>query len=311
MASWQTRCMNLAIRTRMRRRNWGAEQALARRARRVFGASGLLQWVRTRGVRIAPADDARVRGEWITAEQSDRGTVLYLHGGGYVAGSAAKWRPITAGLARLARRRVFSLDYRLSPEHRFPAALDDAVAAYRWLLDQGVPARSIAVAGDSAGGGLTLATLLRARDDGLPLPTCAVCFSPWTDLAGTGESLHRNDGRCATFRPANIPDFARVYLGDASPLNPYASPVFADLNGLPPILLQVGSIELLLDDARRVHDKIRRAGGASRLDVFDGTFHVWQMMDGFVPEARVALEQAAAFMNDQAPPAKPPATSRP
>lgn len=298
MPSWQARCLTFAIPVLMRRLTWGDERALARRARRIFGAPNLLQWLRTRGVRIDPVRDGRVCGEWITAGRADRGVILYLHGGGYVACSPATDRPIAAGLARLARRRVFSPDYRLAPEHRFPAALDDAVAAYRWLLDQGVPPRSLAIAGTSAGGGLALATLVRLRDEGLPLAACAVCFSPWTDLAGTGESLHLNDGRCAMLRPKNIPDFARIYLGDALPRHPYASPVFADLSRLPPLLLQAASDELLLDDSRRVHDKVRSAGGISRLEIFDGVFHAWHMLDGFVPEARIALQQAAAFVND-------------
>jgi acetyl esterase/lipase len=298
MPSWQARCLTLAIRVLMRRASWGDPHTLVRRARRLFGAPNPLGWLRTRGVRIERVRQGPVRGEWVTPERSDRGVLLYLHGGGYVACSAASHRPITAALARLARRRVFSLDYRLAPDHRFPAALDDAVAAYRWLLEQGTSPRLLALAGDSAGGGLVLGTLLRARDEGLPRAACAVCFSPWTDLAGTGDSLRTNDGRCAMFRPENIAAFARIYLGDAAPRDPYASPVFADLGGLPPLLLQVGSSELLLDDARRVHDGIRGAAGASTLQVFDGVFHVWHMLDGFLPEARVALQQAAEFLND-------------
>lgn len=299
MPSWQARCLTVAIRILMRRLTWGDERTLTRRARRVFGAPNPLQWLRTRDVRIDPVRDGRVGGEWITPESSDRGVILYLHGGGYVACSPATDRPIAAGLARLARRRVFSPEYRLAPEHRFPAALDDAVAAYRWVLDHGVPARSLAVAGTSAGGGLALATLLRVRDEGvLPLPMSAVCFSPWTDLACTGESLRRNEGRCAMFRRANVMDFARIYLGNAWPQNPYASPVFGDLGGLPPLLLQVASDELLFDDSRRVHDNVRKAGGVSRLEVFDGVFHAWQMLDGFLPEARLALQQATAFLDE-------------
>ena len=300
MPSWQARCFRVAIRVLMRRLTWGDDRALARRARRVFGAPGPLQWLRTRAVRIEPVRNGRIRGEWIRAAGSAHGVILYFHAGGYVAGSPASDRPITAGLARLAGRRVFSLDYRLAPEHRFPAALHDAVAAYRWLLDQGISPGSLALAGTSAGGGLALATLLRVRDEGRPLPACAVAFSPWTDLAGTGASLQANDGRCPTFRPTNIPAFARVYLGDASPRDPYASPVFADLGGLPPILLQASSNELLLDDARRVHDTIGQTGGISRLEIFDDLFHAWPMLDGFMPEARVALQQAAAFMNASA-----------
>jgi monoterpene epsilon-lactone hydrolase len=296
--SWQARALRIAIRLVMRRLTWGDEVALARRARRVFGAPHPLQWLRTRGVTIERIREDGVRGEWVSPERAEGGVILYFHGGGYVACSAATDRPITAGLARLTGRRVFSLDYRLAPEHRFPAALDDAVAAYRWLLDRGVAPHALALAGTSAGGGLVLCTLLRLRDDGLPLPASAVCFSPWTDLAGTGESLHLNDGRCPTFRPKNIPAFARIYLGETSPFAPYASPVFADLGKLPPLLLQVSSNELLLDDARRVHDKVQRSGGVSRLEVFDDLFHAWPMLDGFMPEARVALQHTARFMKD-------------
>ena len=143
-----------------------------------------------------------------------------------------------------------------------------------------------------------LALLLRIRDGGLPAPACAVCFSPWTDLTASGESVNGNDGRCAMFRPENIRAAASLILGGESPRNPYASPVFADLSGLPPILIQVGSTELLLDDARRVHAKVQEAGGVSRLDIFEDVFHVWQICDGIVSEARVALRQAAGFISD-------------
>jgi acetyl esterase/lipase len=304
--SWQARCISAGVRLFVRRRRWGGdERAVARRARRLFGAPIPFQWLRTLDLKVRPVNDSSggsvVRGEWVEPERADEGGALifYIHGGGYVACSAATHRPITASLARLARRRVFSLDYRLAPEHRYPAALDDAVAAYNWLrTHEGIPARAISFAGDSAGGGLVLATLLRLRDAGLPLPACAVCFSPWTDLAGAGESQHFNDGRCAMFRTENSAEFAAAYLGDASPRDPYASPAYADLSGLPPLLLQVGSTELLLDDARRVHDKIQAANGMSRLEIYEDLSHCWQMLDGFVPEARAALRQAATFIRD-------------
>jgi acetyl esterase/lipase len=246
---------------------------------------------------LTVVENGKVRGEWLEVDETEPGVILYFHGGGYVSCSAATHRPITAALSRLSRRRVFSLNYRLAPEHRYPAALCDAVAAYRWLLEEeGVPAKLISLAGDSAGGGLVLGALLRLRDEGLQLPSCAVCFSPWTDLAGKGESMHFNDGRCAMFRSSNITEFAAAYLGETSPLDSYASPAFADLKGLPPVLLQVGSTELLLDDSRRVHDKIQETGGESRLEIYDDLFHCWQMMDGFLPEARTALTQAAEFI---------------
>lgn len=289
----------------LRRRQWGRdEQAVARRARRLFGTLPVYQWLRTRGLRLTTVNSEKVSGEWLEIKKPETGVILYLHGGGYVSCSAATHRPITAALARLSRQRIFSLDYRLAPEHRYPAALDDAVAAYQWLLGQGLPPNLISLAGDSAGGGLLLATLLRVRERGLPLPACAVCFSPWTDLAGTGDSISFNDGRCAMFRAGNIAEFSAAYLGDVSPLEPYASPAFADLSGLPPLLLQVGSTELLLDDSRRVHAKIQEVKGESRLEVYDDVFHCWQMSDGFMPEARIALRQAAEFIREHTLPAK-------
>jgi acetyl esterase/lipase len=156
---------------------------------------------------------------------------------------------------------------------------------------------SIAIAGDSAGGGLTLALLaaLREREPG-SLPACAVAFSPWTDLTASGASITENDGRCAMFHPENMAEFAKAYLGDASPRDPRASPLFADLSGLPPVMLHVGSSELLLDDARRMHERIQNTGGDSTLHVFDGVPHGWQMLDGFVPEARTSLSEAASFI---------------
>jgi Esterase/lipase len=290
----------------IRRRQWGKdEQAVARRARHLLGAPLAYQWLRARGLCISMVRHPKVYGEWLAPKKSDEGVVLYLHGGGYVSCSTATHRPITAALARLTSSRILSLNYRLAPEHRFPAALDDAVTAYRWLLDQGLPASAISLAGDSAGGGLVLSLLLRARDAGLPLPACGVCFSPWTDLAGTGASVRLNDGRCAMFRAANIAEFAAVYLGGRSPFDPYASPVFAQLSRLPPLLLQVGSTELLLDDARRVHEKIQQSGGISKLEIYDDVFHCWQMLDGIVPEAGRALRQAAGFIRTHvSPPVK-------
>lgn len=307
MPSLTARLFSAATSALIRRERWGRdERAVARRARLLFGTPAPYRWARTRGVRVSEVHEGGVRGEWITparaGEDGGARVILYLHGGGYVSCSPSTHRPITAALARLANSRVFAPDYRLAPEHRYPAALDDALAAYRWLLGQGVAPASLSIAGDSAGGGLALALLLRARDEGLPMPASAVCFSPWTDLAGTTESARTNDGRCAMFRTPNFKEFAPLYLGAASPFDPYASPAHAaDYAGLPPLLLQVGSTELLLDDARVVHEKIRAAGGASRLEVYEDVMHCWQMLDGLVPEARAALKSAAHFINEHAP----------
>lgn len=297
--SWQARGVSASLRLFVRRLRWGGDAAgVARRARLIFGAPWPYQWLRTRGLNVRRVNDRGICGEWLEPAGAGDGVIFYIHGGGFVSCSAAAQRPVTAALARLTARRVFSLDYRLAPEHRYPAALDDAFAAYEWLLArEGVPASAICVAGDSAGGGLALGCLLRVRDTGLAPPACAVCFSPWTDLAGAGASVRANDGRCAMFRTENIEEFAAAYLpAGASPRDPYASPAHADLRGLPPLLLQVGSTEILLDDARGVHDKIRDAGGQSRLEVYEDLPHGWQMLDGLVPEARVALRQAASFI---------------
>lgn len=296
MPSWQARCVNAATRVLLRRRDWGGERALARRARLLFGAPPGYRALCAIGLRRERVRDAGVDGEWLAPRAAAPGTVLYVHGGGYVACSPATHRPIAAGLARRCGCRVLSIDYRVAPEHRFPAAVDDVLAAYRWLLAQGEDASRIAIAGDSAGGGLTLALAVRVRDAGLPLPACLVGFSPWTDLAGESPSVRTNDGRCVMFRTENIAQFARVYLGGASPRAPLASPVYADLAGLPPLLLQVGSTELLLDDAGRVHERVRAAGGASALTVYDEVLHCWQMLDRVVPEASAALDEAARFI---------------
>ena len=300
MPSWQAYCANAVVRMLMRHETNASERTLALMARFATATPLAFQWLRTFGVKIERVRTERFRGEWQVPRHAERGTILYFHGGGYIAGSAAGYRPLTVGLARLARRRVFSLDYRRAPEHRFPAALDDAVLAYRWLLDQGVSPRVLALAGDSAGGGLVIATLLRLRDLGVPLPAAGVCFCPWTDLAATGESLRTNNGRCPSFHPATITKYARIYLGDASDRDPYASPVFGNLAGLPPLLLQAASNELLVDDARRIHDSVQKAGGVSRLEIFDDLFHDWPILDGFLPEARQALRQAAAFLDEHA-----------
>lgn len=298
MSSWQVNIFNASVRLLIRRRQWGRnEEATARRARRLFGAPPAFQWLQTRGLGLEPVSVGNIRGEWIVPRNHNEAVILYVHGGGFVSCSPAKYRPVTAALARSASMRVFSLDYRIAPEHRFPAALDDAVASYEWLLAQGIRASRIALAGDSAGGGLVLSLLVRARNEGLPLPACAVCSSPWTDLAGTGGSLRSNDGLCATFRPENIPEFAAVYLGGANAVDPYASPVYADLGGLPPVLLQIGSNELLLDDSLRVHEKIKAAQGQSELRIYNDVAHGWQMLAGLVPEAADAVRHAAEFIH--------------
>jgi monoterpene epsilon-lactone hydrolase len=243
-----------------------------------------------------------LRGEWL--EPSDTGavraagtpTILYLHGGGYYFCSPRSHRSIVFGLATRSRAPAFSLDYRLAPEARFPAALDDALAAYRQLLAYGTPPQSIVISGDSAGGGLALATLVALRDAGDPLPAGGLLFSPWTDLGASGASIRTNDGVDPMFSGPAIGRAAKVYLGDTPATHPYASPVYADLHGLPPLFIQAGSTEVLLDDARRVADNARSAGVSVELQIWPNMPHVWQIFTPFIPEARRALDGAAAFL---------------
>lgn len=297
MPSWQARVLNGYARLCLRRRDWGDAQALTRRARRLFGAPPVYRQLILLGLRCERVTTASgVRGEWTTTPAPTHDVLLYVHGGGYVSCSAVTHRPITATLARLAGCRVFAADYRIAPEAPFPAALDDVVSAYRWLLTDGAPGARIAVAGDSAGGGLVLALAVHARDAGWPAPACVVALSPWTDLAGTGTSVRANDGRCALFHPGNIPAFAAVYLDGAPADDPRASPLYAELSGLPPVLMQVGSTELLLDDARRMHERVLAAGGSSRLTVYDDVVHGWHLVAPLLPEARVALREVAGFV---------------
>lgn len=253
-----------------------------------------------RGWALRTEHAAGLAGEWIepvaTQHAAREQTILYLHGGGYVAMSPRTHRSLTSRLASGSGARLFALDYRLAPEHRFPAALDDAVAAYRALIAGGTPASRIVVAGDSAGGGLALALLVALRDAGDPLPAACVLFSPWTDLAATGQSIVGNDAADVLMSGLWVALQARFYLGDTPATHPLASPVYADLTGLPPLLIQVSSTEVLLDDARRVAENAKRCGGEATLQVWPDLPHDWQMFAPILPEARAALRDASAFI---------------
>ena len=234
-----------------------------------------------------------IDGEWIRPRTPPARPLrlLYLHGGGFVACSARTHRPITGAFAARGFE-VFAPNYRLAPEDRFPAGLDDVVAAWTAFVADG-PA---AVAGDSAGGNLALALMLRARAESLAMPVAAALFSPATDLLGTGSSYVTNDGRDAMFDPMKLRRLVPAYLGDADPAQPLVSPLYADLKGLPPLLLHVGETELLRDDSVRLADKARAAGITVALDVYPVVPHVWQIAL-FVPEARASIKAAAAFLS--------------
>ena len=239
-----------------------------------------------------------VPAEWVAAEGSaaDR-AVLYLHGGGYVVGSVRTHRVMMTGLSQASGARVLGLEYRLAPEHPFPAPVEDAVAAYRWLLGEGYEPGRIAVAGDSAGGGLTVAAMVQLRYLGLPMPGAAVCFSPWVDLEGVGESMDANAEIDPMVGREGLAFMAGAYLDGLDARAPLAAPLYADLRGLPPTLIQVGSAETLLDDATRLAAKAREAGIEVQLDVWEDMIHVWQLFAPILPEGQQALAQAGDFIN--------------
>lgn len=239
--------------------------------------------------------------EWISTPGCDDSRVLlYLHGGGYAVGSINTHRELVSRLARACGCRALLIDYRLGPEHRFPAALDDALACYSQLLDQSIAPGRIAIAGDSAGGGLTLATLLAAREAGLPMPAAAVGLSAWTDLSVSGDSITSRQEADPMLTGDQLRQFATWYLGeDGDPRNPLASPVFASLAGLPPLLLQVGSEEVLLDDTLRLADNARAAGVEVCVEQWDEMFHVWQALAAMLDEGQKAIDRIGEFLREK------------
>ena len=273
------------------------EAALVDFTRRRFNPPAWIVAMHSLGMKVERVDSP-VKGEWISDPKTASGdkVIYYLHGGGYISGSAKTGRPLTAPLARQMGVRIFSLDYRLAPEHHFPAGLDDAVAGYRWLLSKGIEPGNISVMGDSAGGGMALALAMRLRDAREPLPACLVCLSPWTDMTGNSKSIAANAERDPMFVAEDIHRYAHAYLGSGSRLDPLASPLLGDLAGLPPILIQVGRNEVLLDDARSLNKKIQAAGGASELHVYEDVPHGWHFGAPFVPESRAALREIAGFV---------------
>ena len=238
-----------------------------------------------------------VTAEWVTAgSASDSRVVLYLHGGGYIIGSPRTHRPLMAELSQASKGRVLGLDYRLAPEHPFPAPVEDSVAAYRWLLNEGYDPARIAVAGDSAGGGLTVAMMVQARYLGLPMPGAAVCISPWVDMEALGESMETRAAADPMVGKENLLISAKTYLGGSNPRAPLAAPLYADLRGLPPMLIQVGDAEVLLDDSTRLAGIAREAGVQVEMDVWDDMIHVWHLFAPILPEGKQAISQAGEFI---------------
>lgn len=239
--------------------------------------------------------------EWLRPPSAVPGrVVLYLHGGGYVIGSPRSHRHLAAAIAGAAGASALLLDYRLAPEHPFPAAVEDATAAYRWLLDQAIAPEHIVIAGDSAGGGLTVATLLALREARVPLPAGGVCISPWVDLTCSGASYATKAAADPIVRRAGVEEMARAYLGATPPRTPLASPLFADLRGLPPLLIHVGSDEVLLDDAVQLAERAKAAGVDATLEIYDRMIHVWHWFLPMLDEAQTAVEAIGRFVRSRA-----------
>jgi epsilon-lactone hydrolase len=238
-----------------------------------------------------------VPAEWISAPGANPAVVmLYLHGGGYVLGSMRTHRVMLGHLARASGCKVLGLDYRLAPENPFPAPVDDTLAAYRWLLVQGYDPQKIVLAGDSAGGGLVVAALVAMRYVGEPLPAAGICLSPWVNMEATGRSFLTNANSDPSVAKERILRMAGLYLAGKSPQAPLASPIHADLRDLPPLLVQVGSIETLLDDVKALTERAQAAGVAVECEVWEDMPHVWQHFAPILPEGQQAIVRIGEFV---------------
>ena len=261
------------------------------------------------GVTVSPATVGGLAAEWLVPGSTVAGsagsaparTVLYLHGGGYTLGSLGTHRALAAGVALAAEAEVLLVEYRTAPEHRFPAALDDALAAVAHVRAER-PGAALALVGDSAGGGLALATTIRLRDSGAPLPCAVALLSPWCDLALTGDSIEGNEATDPQSSTQLLSDMARAYLGSADPTTPLASPLYADLRGLPPVLIQVGDAEMLLDDGRRLFARAQSHGVDATCETWQDMFHVWHALGPALPEAVDALEHLGSWLGRYWPP---------
>lgn len=252
-------------------------------------------------VKIEPVDINGMNAIWISVPISNPDNIiLYLHGGGYMEGSLTSHQDLVMRISRAAKARVLLVDYRLAPEDPYPAAVEDVVKSYKWLIEnQKIDPKKIVIAGDSAGGGLTLVTLIKLRDDNISLPAAGVCLSPWTDLALTGDSYHRNARSDPFLKYYDIAFMAYLYVGDNDPKNPYISPLYADLHGLPPILIHVGTNELIEDDSISFAEKAKKAGTDVKLEIFDDMIHVFQAFSGWAPEGQDAIDKIGEYIQEK------------
>lgn len=247
-------------------------------------------------VTVEPVSANGVKAEWTTTPDADRAkAVLFVHGGGYVIGSLDSHRHLVAKIGRAARAPALALDYRLAPEHPFPAAVEDAVAGYRFLLAKGVAPGGITIAGDSAGGGLVVAAMLSIRDAGLAQPACGWAISPWVDMEAVGGSMTTKAATDPTVQKAGILEMAKAYLGAADPRSPLAAPIYADMTGLAPLLIQVGAAETLLDDAIRLAQVAGASDVAVDLQIWPEMIHVWHTYFADLAAGRRAIEAGGQF----------------
>jgi epsilon-lactone hydrolase len=305
MASLQSRLIYFTIRNRhllrlrLKREAWDWNTSIARFRQECEQANDRMARM-PQGIQVTPAPidtlPAGLSAEWIRPGQTAKDKVIfYVHGGGFVSGSCNDRRAMVAKLVKRSGVGALLFEYRLAPEHPFPAALEDTLAAYRWLLAQEVGPEQTVIVGESAGGGLGLATLLALRDQGLPLPAAAVAMSTMTDLKLTGES-HRTKAKVCLSPPGMSVVCSKYYAGENDPTLPWMSPLYGDLHGLPPLLIYVGSYETLLDDSTRFAEKAKAAGVEVTLRVGEGMFHCYPLMASLFPEATQALNEICTFI---------------
>jgi epsilon-lactone hydrolase len=279
----------------------GAAQAKSPQELRAAMAAAFSAFPSAGEVKCEPVNANGVKAEWITATNAapDR-VIMYLHGGGYVMGSIETHRELVARLSKAAQARGLVLDYRLAPENPFPAAVDDSITAYRWLLAQGYKPERIVIAGDSAGGGLAVSTLVALRDLGAPLPAAGVCISPWVDFEAEGESMTSRAAKDPLVTREMILNLAKMYLGEKGSLRePLAAPLNAYLNDLPPLFIQVGNSEVLLDDSTRLADKAKESGVDATLQIWDEMPHVWHLAAPILPEGQEAIDKIGEFVRQR------------
>ena len=257
------------------------------------------------GTRVEPFIVEGLRAEWVitpAARTDDDAVILYIHGGGFTAGTVVAYRGLSSRYSDASQARVLAFDYRHAPENPFPAALDDCVTVYRWLTrDHGTPPTRIGLIGDSAGGNLVIATMLRLRDAGDPLPAAAVCVSAVFDQAHTGDSVTTRAARDPMILPSSLKACSAAYLGGADAHDPLASPLYAELHGLPPLLIEMGSEEMLRDDSVRLAAKAKAAGVDVTLEEWDQMIHVWHLFSDRLEDGRKAIAAAGAFLRRHIP----------